>query len=311
MKANFHSLARTRNHKPDFDVSFDLTRIPVTSTFIGRKEDLEFMKKHLLRGRQSDRCQICIICGLGGIGKTQLAIEYARVHKAAYTSVFWVDGTTEDSILQSLSTVGTRLPNGQIREVDIQTLNTREGLKERAQEVLHWFAQRGNTRWLLIYDNIDKTSYGEEATDHNHEFYDIREYLPKSDSGSVIITTRLQRLGSLGNPVYLRPLSLEDGLSLLETHAGRDLKRRASTNIVDTCNWDLGQLLIVIEEVFHEFSMLTIPRCGFTGSTIGVSSFSFGNSGLLYFEDNCCQLSQTVRRIVGKTTQKSKAQRLS
>ena len=47
-----------------------------------------------------DRCKICVLRGLGGIGKAQLAIEYARVHKAVYTSVFWIDGMTEDSLLQ-------------------------------------------------------------------------------------------------------------------------------------------------------------------------------------------------------------------
>jgi hypothetical protein len=123
-------------------------------------------------------------------------------------------------------------------DIDIQTANGRKESRERAQEVLHWFTQRGNTRWLLIYDNVDKTSYGEETTNHNSQSYDIKEYLAKSDSGSVIITTRLQRLESLGYPVYLRPLSLEDGLSILETHARWVLKRSASTSIVDTCSWE-------------------------------------------------------------------------
>lgn len=61
-------------------------------------------------GKVSDRRKICVVHGLGGIGKTQLAIEYARLHKASYTSFFWLDGKTEESLIQSLLLITSRLP---------------------------------------------------------------------------------------------------------------------------------------------------------------------------------------------------------
>jgi MinD superfamily P-loop ATPase len=57
------------------------------------------MKEQLMPGEASDRRKICVIYGLGGMGKTQLAIEYARLHKALYTSFFWLDGKTEESLI--------------------------------------------------------------------------------------------------------------------------------------------------------------------------------------------------------------------
>jgi hypothetical protein len=194
-----------------------------------------------------DRCKICVIYGLGGIGKTQLAIEYARIYKASYTSFFWLDGKTEESLIQGLLVLSSRLPKGQIADVDAQEIIGLEESRKRAQEILGWFALKGNTQWLLVYDNIDKTFYEEETSDENTGFsstYDITQYLPRGDAGSIIITTRLQRLASLGSQVHLRKLDVHDSLLVLERHAGRSLKRTGSHNIStnnsEIDGWDLG-----------------------------------------------------------------------
>jgi hypothetical protein len=113
--------------------------------------------------------------------------------------------------------------------------------------VLQWFALRENTRWLLVFDNIDKTSYEEEAFDQNTESsstYDITRYFPRGDTGSIIITTRLSRLVSLGSQIHLRKLDILDGLLILEKYAGRSLKQidshTASTNNSEIDEWDPG-----------------------------------------------------------------------
>jgi hypothetical protein len=54
--------------------------------------------------------------------------------------------------------------------------------RKRAQEVLRWFALKGNKQWLLVYDNIDKTSYEEETSERNTESsstYDITRYFKR------------------------------------------------------------------------------------------------------------------------------------
>lgn len=209
------------------------------------------MQEQLMPGEVSDRRKICIVYGLGGIGKTQLAIEYARLHKASYTSFFWLDGKTEEFLIQSLLLIVSRLPKGQITVADTRDIKGLEESRKAAQEVLQWFALKGNTQWLLIYDNIDKTSYDEETSDKDTESsstYDITQYFPRGDTGSIIITTRLQRLVSLGSQVNLRKLDVLDSLLILEKYSGRCLKREGShttSNNFDIDAWDPGEFSIL------------------------------------------------------------------
>jgi hypothetical protein len=224
-----------------------LTGIPKTNAFIGRKADLNLIKDQLMPGEVSDRRKICVIYGLGGMGKTQLAIEYARLHKAMYSSFFWLDGKTEESLIQSLLLIASRFPKNPIANVDTQEIKGLEESRKRAQEILRWFALKENTQWLLVYDNIDKTSYEEGTSDQNSESsstYDITRYFPRGDAGSIIITTRIQRLRSLGCQVHLRKLNVLDSLLLLEEYAGRSLKRTSShtnsTGRFKISEWDPG-----------------------------------------------------------------------
>ncbi|KAH0558618.1 hypothetical protein GP486_004729 [Trichoglossum hirsutum] len=238
--------ARIGNSKLDFGVPFDLKGIPMTNAFIGRKSDLNLMKEQLKPGELLDRRKICVLYGLGGMGKTQLAVEYARLHKDLYASFFWLDGKTEVSLIQSLLLIASRLPKGQIPDIDIQDVKELDESKKGAQEVLKWFALKGNTQWLLIFDNIDETSYEEVPSQSTtSSSYDITQYFPGGDTGSIIITTRLQRLASLGSHVHLRKASISDSLLILEKHARRSLKRSASVEEPEIDQWDPDAVSLV------------------------------------------------------------------
>ena len=228
----------------NFNVLFDLTGVPKTSAFIGRKSDLDLMEKELMPGGALGRRKMCVIHGLGGIGRTQLAIEYARLHKDQYTSFFWIDGKTEESLIQSLLGLASRLPNSQISDIKTQKIKGLEESREAAQDILKWFALKDNTKWLLVFDNIDNTSYEEPDQCAGILSYDITQYFPGSDAGSIIVTTRLQRLVSLGGPVLLRKLNIIDSLLILENHARHSLRRSSgqitSEDLSETKDWDPG-----------------------------------------------------------------------
>lgn len=219
--------------------------MPKTSDFIGRRQDLDSIEKQLTPSEARDRRKICVIYGLGGMGKTQLAIEYARLHKDAYTSFFWIDGKTEESLIQSLLRIALRLPNSRVSCTDMQKIRGLEESRKEAQEVLEWFALKGNTQWLLIFDNIDETSYEEESDQHTiTSTYNITHYFPRGDTGSIIITTRLQRLVSLGSLISLQALNKIDGLLILEHHVRRILRlgnpQATSKDISPIEDWDPG-----------------------------------------------------------------------
>ena len=226
----------------------------MTSAFFGRDLDLNLMRQYLAPTSDLKRRRICVLHGLGGIGKTQLAIEYARLYKHEYTSVFWLDGKTEEFLIQSLLSIAPRLPKAQVSNLDIQKIKGIEESRERAQEVLRWFTFEGNSEWLLIFDNIDKTSYGASDSDVDSlSSYDITQYFPGGDVGAIIITTRLQRLVTLGDSIYLSRIDTKNGILMLEKHAGKSMKRSgnsvAGRENTEIGMFDQGQFLSTLEQI--------------------------------------------------------------
>jgi hypothetical protein len=170
--------------------------------------------------------QTFVLHGLGGIGKTQLAIEYARLHKNKYSSFFWLDGKTEEALIQSLVSIASRIPEAQTPGFDIKAVREIEDSKKKAQEVLRWFSLEGNSAWLLVFDNVDKTSYGASGADaESQASYNIEDYLPESDAGAIIITTRLPRLAGLGKQVHVQKIDALNGVSILEKQSGKTFRR--------------------------------------------------------------------------------------
>lgn len=87
--------------------------MPVIENFLGRQEELENLW-HYLQPANAQSQKVAILHGLGGMGKTQLAIRFTRDHRNDFTAVFWLNGKDRGTLLQSLSSVLPRLP-GQSR----------------------------------------------------------------------------------------------------------------------------------------------------------------------------------------------------
>lgn len=190
-----------------YHVPLDLTGVPAIETFLGRHKELEHLWHHL-QPRSSKLRKVAILHGLGGIGKTQLAIRFARHHKDDFTAIFWLSGKSRETLLQSLSSVLSQLP-GQDRTV---IATNEEEVEQNARQVLKWLAIPGNSQWLLIFDNIDQYSPVPGGLDDG---YDIAEFFPTADHGSILITSRLQRLSELGKSFPVQILESEDAIQLL------------------------------------------------------------------------------------------------
>ncbi|KAJ6120164.1 protein kinase subdomain-containing protein [Penicillium sp. IBT 18751x] len=190
-----------------FDVPFDLTAVPVTENFLGRQGELEQLWQSL-QPTKSDLRKVAIIHGLGGMGKTQLAIRFARIHKNDFTAIFWLSGKDRATLMQSLSSILPRLP-GQSQTTD--TINNEE-IEQRSRTVLQWLASEGNSRWLIIFDNIDQYSPVNSAIGRP---YNIKEFFPGADHGSILITSRNQRSAELGISFPIHRLHPKDAIQLL------------------------------------------------------------------------------------------------
>ena len=155
----------------------------------------------LLPRRQSYRQKVFVLHGLGGIGKTQLAVEFARLHHRRFSSTFWLDGRSEESLKRSIADCATRIAAGQISEAS-RTYSTggSNALDAAVEEVKGWLAQPENTDWLLIIDNAD-LDYDRPNPDPNA--FNIQHYFSGADYGAVLITTRLAKLEQLGGSQQL------------------------------------------------------------------------------------------------------------
>lgn len=171
--------------------------------FIGRTAELDQMAQKLQVDEIFTEQQRLVLGGIGGIGKTQLAIAYIRRHQASYSSVFWLNATTESSLKTDFRALSQQLLVYKGKE----PFNDDD---DGVQPVLRWLADLNHTGWLLIFDNYD-----------NPDLFDITRYTPKAAHGSVIVTTRL---GDLVNMPQVRvgPIgSLNESLQILQIRSQR------------------------------------------------------------------------------------------
>lgn len=174
----------------------------MVNRFVDRPSEMEQLENVLFPRRRFERRKILTRHGLGGIGKTQLSIEFARMHWRRYSSTFWLDGRTEDSLRWSLAAIARQIPQGQIPEVSRSyTHGSGDELNRVIRDVLGWLNTENNSSWFLIFDNVDRdpTLTGSEPA-----AYDIERYFPGADHGSILVTTRLTKLGQLGTAMKLR-----------------------------------------------------------------------------------------------------------
>jgi len=172
---------------------------------------------------QQTRQRAFVLYGLGGIGKTQLAVDFARRYQATFSSAFWLDGRLEDRLRQSLAGCAKRIPQGQIPDRSRTVVpSSEDDLNVVVADVMAWLARPDNVDWLLVFDNVDQ-DYEQGGTTGA---YDVRQYLP-GDHGAVLITTRLSRLAQLGDSRQLKKVDEGLGKAIFQQWRGAELGRCA------------------------------------------------------------------------------------
>jgi hypothetical protein len=169
---------------------------PRNPFFTGRDDLLTYLSTSLKAGHVAALMQPKAISGLGGIGKTQIAVEYAYRHSSEYRAILWVRGDTRENVISSFVTIANLLNLPTKSEKDQKIV---------VQAVLHWL--RVNADWLLIFDNADDLEM-------------VREFFPTTFGGHFILTTRAQAMGRLAEKIEVEIMPSEEGILLLLRRAG-------------------------------------------------------------------------------------------
>lgn len=196
---------------------FSLATAPEIDYFVGRASSLASIESRLLPFTAAER-KVVVLYGLGGIGKSQLAIEFAKKHRLDYTAVFWLNAKTEDTLKRSFAANASRLRNKHLSQDLHDGPQNEEALSAILREMKTWLDLPGNDRWLLIYDNVDNPKIPDNKSE---DVYDIRSYFPEAHQGSILVTTRWKTL-RIGYPIEVAKLSEdEESISLLVQISGR------------------------------------------------------------------------------------------
>ena len=200
----------------DFSITFSLSDVPETQHFVARTGELIEMREAL--ASDGSRC-VVVLHGLGGIGKTQIAVAYAKQYRDEYSAIFWLNIKDEISIQQSFTKVARQILLQHPDASHLRALDLEQDQEKVVEAVKAWLSLPGNTRWLLIYDNYDNPKL---SNDINDTGININQFIPEAYQGSIIVTTRLSQV-DLGHRVQIKKLeSLHDSLKILATTSGRE-----------------------------------------------------------------------------------------
>lgn len=177
-----------------------------------RDAQIKEIEHTLMPGKAVNR-KIHVLHGLGGIGKTQLAIEYARRYREKYSAIIWVNGNSKDMVLQSLAAFARH--SKLVHEAELASQGAdhhSQDVNDNAQAALRWLARKRNCQWLMIFDNVDR-DYHSDVEDP--DAYELESYFPRADQGSILVTSRLSSLGDIGRSTQVLRLNIEQAVEIL------------------------------------------------------------------------------------------------
>lgn len=164
---------------------------PHNPFFLGHEEDLIYVRRCLQAGQATALAQPQAISGLGGIGKTQLALEYAYRYAQEYQVILWAHADSPEALVSSYVAFASllQLPEREASEQE-----------DIVKAVKRWL--QTHTAWLLILDNAD-------------ELATIPDFLPPRLGGHLLLTTRAEATGRLAHRIEIETLSPEQGALLV------------------------------------------------------------------------------------------------
>ncbi|MFC8343524.1 FxSxx-COOH system tetratricopeptide repeat protein [Streptomyces sp. NPDC057280] len=164
---------------------------PRNSSFTGRSALLEKLRDGLGSSASGSSTAPYALYGLGGVGKTQIALEYVHRFAADYDLVWWIPSEQNEFVVSALSDLGRRLG-----------LRLGDDVAQAAQEVCDHLRQSSSLlRWLLVFDNADEPE-------------ELSKHFP-GGSGHVLVTSRNQTWLQHGEALEIDPFLREESIEHL------------------------------------------------------------------------------------------------
>lgn len=195
--------------------TFSTIPFPQDPGFVGREEILAQLESEFANPKSQ---RWASLYGLGGIGKSQIAIEhsYRQKERCPQISIFWIHASSKARLEQSYAEIA----------ITVEIPGTGDGKVDTLQLVSKWLASPDNGSWLLILDNADDATVlldlsandtGTVAASAQHRLLDL---LPRVQHGAVLITTRdrtcaLTLTGHRGTPIEVLSMTLDQSVNLL------------------------------------------------------------------------------------------------
>ena len=196
------------------------------------------MIEAFLKHDENDTQNVVTIYGAGGMGKTELVLQYIYQHQKDYVSMMWINAASRTSAetgfieaMQTLILVEVKNAPGskpdyakiatELNVVGLIDLNgllkipeEDEGAVQRVVEGLKaWLARYVNGTWLLVFDNHDDMSFP------------LRDFFPSCSWGSIIVTSRrpdIKSYATMSHYYELEGLDEENAVKLLLSISGRN-----------------------------------------------------------------------------------------
>ena len=190
--------------------------------FTGRTTQLEDLRQRLQEHSTDSSPRIICISGLTGMGKTQLALEYAHsYYLKVYRAVFWVNAANRTTATISYDAI--------LNKLGLPELNEREA-ESRIQAVKEWLARHKG--WLLIMDNADDLRLA-------------RSFLPSKPMGHVLLTTCSDIVGTsnIAEKITVEEMKQEEGIRFLLRRIGKLRKGAELDTVAQSIREAAGQLV--------------------------------------------------------------------
>ncbi len=164
---------------------------PTNSRFVGRTDTLQLLKRNLAISKNNQSS--FALHGMGGVGKTQIALKYIYDNLDHFPVIFWMNADSRAKLTQSFVEAAKR--------INIEAEDSHSDAEAVAQTLKTWLSEC-KEEWLIVFDNADNLNI-------------LKPFWPPSNRGTIILTSRDPSAAQVAKKgTLVKPLQPEEGVDL-------------------------------------------------------------------------------------------------